>query len=255
MKSEVTIHSQESINFLLCGTLPIVTNKRPVVKTRSIKNQEPQFDMSGFPEPITGFKKRRPRTQNDAVRRINKSEGLSTSKYSKIRTEKTFMKTVEANLSTYKDNHKRKVAQIHQDWEERYVQPFNERMKNQLNGERYSSFKNTRSRAITALGPSTCYSTLSADIPVEVPTVKVSTSGLSDKVHNFTKHVKKERELTREVCGTDGVRRLPKDVRPAEEALAQLKETRFYGENTKAGRKYFPSVLKSEVYDEIHNID
>ena len=201
-KGEVTIHSQESINFLLCGSLPIVTSKRPTVRNRNLKSQEPQFDMTGFPEPITNFKKRRPKTSTDVIRRRNKADTLTTSTYNQIRMEAPFLRTMEQNLSTYRDNHKRKVAQIHQDYEERFSQPYLERMRTQLNGENYREYRRTKSRAITALGPRPVYSTLSVDLPYELPTVRINTSGLVDKVHNSTRHLKQSTSTSSLVSGS-----------------------------------------------------
>ena len=258
-KGEVTIHSQEPINFLLCGSLPVVTSRKPVSKNKNLNSQEPQFDMTGFPEPITNYKKRRPKTSIDTIRHRNKSETLTTPKYNQLRTDTPFLQTMEQNLNTYRDNHKRKVAQIHQDYEERYAQPYLERMRNRLNGENYREYRRTKSRAITALGPRPIYNTLSLDTPYEMPSVRINTAGLVDKVHNSTRYLNKEKVLRKEILGSTGEKPMPKPLRPAQEVLNQLKETRFYDGDSSLpapiGRRAYPEILSSTVYQQIHTLD
>lgn len=258
MRGEVKVHSNESLNFLLVGNCPIITSRRPTTAASTKKKSEPAFDLTGFPPPITNMKSIRPKTTMAMTRHRVKKEPLSTAKYSAVHNDEQFLKTMESNLGVYADNHQRKIAQIHHDWEERYMTPFNDRLKSQLSGKTYNTYKleQTRNLNSTIDGPS--YSTLSYDRPISVPTLRVSVSGLRDRVHNATLHVDKERELTEIVnslSNDTSLRPKPmKALRPPEEVVAQLSHTRFYdGDGTcnKNGRKAFKQQFTSTVGREL----
>lgn len=153
---DVIVHTNESLNFLLCGSAPLIVNKRGIRKKVNVQSNPQNFiDMSAFPPEVTNY--RRNKRAKSAIRsqRITDKSLMSTSrtvnetpenskKYEKIKKEKTSIDRISVELQTYSDNKKRKNFQIHQDWEERYVQPFLNNLHNHLNGEHYEQFVNDK---------------------------------------------------------------------------------------------------------------
>ena len=262
MRSEVKVHSNESLNFLLVGNCPIITSRRSALDSTSKKKLEPAFDLTGFPPPITNMKSIRPKTTMALARHRVKKEPLSTAKYAAIHNEETFLKNMENNLNIYADNHQRKIAQIHHDWEERYMTPFNDRLKSRLSGQVYDNYKLEQTRNMNTPSDTRSFSTLSYDKPINVPTLRVSVSGLRDRVHNSTMHVEKERQLTEIVNSLSSEGKVApkpmKAIRPPEEVVAQLSHTRFYdGDGTcnKNGRRTFKQQFSSSLNRDFNYFD
>lgn len=250
-------HTEEPLTYLLCGKMPHISSSRRQ-KNKPIPNlkDNPVFDMSAFPPEITTFNKRRPVTSQEKFRTRAVNE-LSTRKFEFVKESEDVFKRVESNLSLYRDNHKRKCAQIHQDWEERYMTPYNERMKSRLHGNEYESFKEQKTRSMTAMGDRPVLSTLSLDQPVNMPTITLGTKGLEDKVHKYNEHAKKERELTKFITQNSGTYVEPQKLKERNTidlvAWRLQPETRFYtpDKTIPKGKKLNSQKFKSSVGKEL----
>ena len=265
---KVEIHSSQPLDFLLCGNMPIVSN-RPPVKNRMVHSfstsgsinvqEQDAFDFSMFPPLISTTDKHRPKTKLKLSRK-RKSEECSTRLYQKIKVEQGTFTAAEKDLSLRADNRKRKVAQIHQDYEEYVSKPFQERLAKAVAGEKYNKYLKAKTRAFSSLGPRPVYNTLSLDEPYTMPVVRVSVSGLNDKIYSFQKNEKKDKKLEETILSySQNAPLMPKvlyrEVRPANEVLAQIAETRVFNEETNkpVGRKVFASAFTSKVGENIYN--
>jgi hypothetical protein len=284
LANEVEQHSDQPMHFLLCGRMPRIGKRIKRLAHTGTKNAREEIDFSAFPAEITGYRKSRPATTVYANRPSSEINLLR--KYHKVKDDADLVEHAEANLGTYLDNHKRKTLQIHQDWEERYMQPLEEKMKKRLNGPHYDDFSATRSRAATRLNdtlrapvdtprrrppnefrtcsrPSTALTmgTMRAARPLavpeseELPYVKIPTSGLDDRIHKYRVHVATEARLTATVNASNGIYPVEKklDERVTVDPIGwQIKrETRFFGQDTadpiKKGRRFFPEYVASKV--------
>jgi hypothetical protein len=172
----------------------------------------------------------------------------------------------EAYLRIIDDNHRRKAVQIHQDWEDRYMQPFHGRMQRKMNGRPYSEFHSNRTRTLSeletqsggppsGLGSGPLYNALEDEDSVNVPYVKIPTDGLDDRIHKYLQHTKTEDRLSRLVNESHGIsveepqitERNTVDVK----GWTVLPDTRLYVEDeiqaVKKGRRPFSEILHSKI--------
>ncbi|KAK8834160.1 hypothetical protein M9Y10_039358 [Tritrichomonas musculus] len=162
--SEVIVHTDQPLTNLLCGKMPIIANRRAMQRQIHKKQPDPvnKIDISAFPPEITTYRRRaksamRPHRNSPSDLASSRGNDESNSpnllKYNKLKKDKDFISRVETDLETRADNKKRKSIQIHQDWEDRYMQPYLEEMKHKLNGDEYERF--VAARAISAASAST----------------------------------------------------------------------------------------------------
>ena len=173
-----------------------------------------------------------------------KSDQISTRNFSKIQEDRGMINSVKDDLKLRADNEKRKSVRIHQEWEEKFNNPYQERLRRSLEGKRYQNYRQARSRAITAMGPRPIYSALSNDDPIILPAVRVSVSGLEDRIMHCKSYERKQKELERTVLQSSETSRerlerenqekqrvLNKELRPSNEILARFSETRFFDDH------------------------
>ena len=256
--NEILNHKDDKLSFLLCGKMPHISSSRRKSKNNSkIKKEEPNIDLTAFPPEIKSYRNRRPNTVQQKLP-LKENKEFSTKKFELIHENKDLIKKVEANLVVYKENHQRKVSQIHQDWEERYMNPYNERMKNRLFGEKYDLFKTQKLRSITATGDRPTLSTLSLDEPVDFPKITLGTKGLEDKVHKYHENNKKEQELTKFIQTKTGNYIEPpilKERNTVDLVAWRLQpETKFYCPDKEfpKGKKQFELKFKSTLNKEMN---
>lgn len=263
MKAEVHIHSSDNLSFLLLGRKPLVTSRKSRTGKRKNSDEQPSIDMTGFPPEITSFKRKRPKTSiTRSVRPM--ADKITTEHYKKVASDKDNLRRLESDLSTYSDNHKRKVQQIHNDWEEKYMAPFNENMRKQLNGSRYRDFRRTWTQTIKPLESNRpTLNTLIADKPIDNPTISLSTSGCRDKIRNYCQFTKKEEELTHIIDEHNGIVRPKTSFEPRyafdNPRLERYPETRFYygtlDESKTFGRRAYTAQFESRAGTAMSNFD
>jgi hypothetical protein len=160
-------------------------------------------DFTGYPPPITGFHKNRPPTQLRARTAPIRDELLPLPTFREIKRDDAIFHKAEDYLRTYGDNRRRKVAQIHQNWEDRYMQPLHGRMRHKMNGRAYSDFRAARTRTLSelesknggppsGLGSGPLYNALEDEDAVSAPYVKIAPNGLDDRMHKSQKHARNE---------------------------------------------------------------
>ena len=270
---EVQVHTSQPMNFLLCGAMPIISSK--IHKKKEEKNNLPlifrdmktskSVDLSLFPPTVSLVTPKRPKT-TFSIAPKRKSDQISTANFSKIQEERGFISTMKDDLKARDDNDKRKSVRIHQEWEEKFNNPYRERLRRSLEGKRYQNYRRARSRAITAMGQRPLFSTTDSDDAVTLPAVRVSVSGLEDRIMHCKSYERKQRELERTVLESSESERerleredqakkvLYKELRPANEILARAAETRFFDDHDHPrpiGRKVFHESYKDKVGNEM----
>ena len=252
-KGEVEVHTAESMNYLLCGQMPIISQarRRPIAKVEVTEH----IDTSRFPPIIAHYSKSRPGTHSCSVRIRHRPKNPMPS-YKKLISEQPLLDKAAGYLQTYGDNHERKTLQIHADWEERYMRPLLTEMRHKLNGRDYSTFRATRRRAETALGPRSPYSALSDVAAASLPSVRLSTASCDDRITRYRRHAEHEAQLTKFVRESQGIpppqQKFKDRVTFDPEAWRLIPESRVYGHNTngipvRKGRRPFTQVLESRV--------
>ncbi|KAH0789585.1 hypothetical protein GPJ56_006551 [Histomonas meleagridis] len=254
MKAEVTPHSPENLNFLLCGKMPIIRK----TQSNQAKERLPEivdYDFSAFPKEIKQIQEstsRKPRSKF-STRQIPTQRSNDLKKYNELCKDKEFREKVSSYLTAYENNHARKTLQIHRDWEELYMHPLMEEMKEKLQGEEYDEFKETRRMAETSLGVRSEYNPLGDIEASSLPNIKLSTRKCDDRVHKYKKHLLTEKRLTKIVENSNGTQ-TPKKRKEKYldfDAWKLLPETRFAitpnGEPIKKGRKTFPERNKCQI--------
>jgi hypothetical protein len=264
--ARVEVHAADPLHFLLIGPMPTITSSKTArVHRNQAEGADPDVDTSAFPAPITGYRKQRPATQRDR-RRPERTEHYPLAKFRSVKTAEKVMDKAVDYMGTYADNHRRKAIHIHKDWEDRYMTPLESRMKRKLTGRPYSEFRDTRSRATTALeeksgvrmtglesGP--VYNALTDEDSVTLPFVQIPTDGCDDRIHKYRKVTERESNLTQVVDESRGiVHEVPvlkerMTVDPV--AWKVLPETRFYHQNAavppRKGRRPFSEILHSRI--------
>jgi len=256
MKDVVQVHSKEPLNFLLCGKMPSInTNKRcEKVTSRSCKIG-PVFDTSQFADPVVYNKKE---SFDNEKKKIMNRKKLKTPEYAEIKKKSPEIEHISRNLHTYQDNHKRKILQIHQDWEEHYVAQLDKKIHDRLSGEHYKEYRDSKRISITSLGNRPCYNTLSLDEPANIPFISVSTAGLKDHIHRYKELANKEDQLAKIINRTskedNQIDVLPEIHTINYRQLSVLEETRFYFPklSKQKGRRPYTAILKSSVSNELN---
>ena len=271
-KGEIIIHTTTPMNYLLCGAMPVISHKRNVEDTYLLNNQskyiDPKMarsvDFSKFPPVVSMVPKARPRTAlTMPVRR--KSDFFTTENYTKIKEERGFIQNVQQDLMARDDNQRRKAARIHQEWEEKFNTPYQQRLRRSLQGQKYKQYRKERSRAITAMGPRPLFRALENDDPIQIPVVRVSVSGLEDRIMHCKQIEQREKQLEQTVLESQEQSYEPqqqtqkvlyKELRPANEILERLAETRFFDDASNSrpvGKKSYPNTYKSRVSEQLYD--
>jgi hypothetical protein len=232
------------------------------------------MDMTAFPEPITAYRQHRPATQQER-RRPTAAENYPLNTFRSVKEADDVRVKATDYMQTYGDNHTRRNFQIHQDWEERYMRPLHGRMKTKLNGRNYSAFRETRSRAVTALqeksgvkltglGSGPLYNPLDDNDAAELPYVRIPTRGLEDRVHGYQQRAESESELSSIVNEINGPITPPP---PLKERMTIdpvgwkfLPETRnFYdpkdATKVRKGRRAFPGIMQAKIQTILDQFD
>ena len=252
-KGEVEVHTSEPMNFLLCGRRPIISRARRRSVAHSVTSE--QIDTSRFPPVIPHYSKTRPNTQFHGIR-IRRTEKNPMTSYKKLKSEETTLTRAQGYLQTYSDNHERKTFQIHQDWEDRYMRPLLTEMKHKLNGRGYTTFRETRRRAETALGVRSPYNALSDIEAASLPSVHLSTGACDDRITLYKKHAEHDARLTKIIKDSQGIVDPPKKFKDRvtcdPEAWRLIPDSRVYGrdangESVRKGRRSFPDTYRDRI--------
>lgn len=264
MNGEIEKHTKDNLDFLLCGAKPLISSRRlkspPVVQD----TEQKEVDLTGFPEPTLSIKRTRPKTAQSLKDPLPKSRTMDCPSYNKVKKELNEQKIINDCLTIHENNQKRKLEQIHQDWEEQFMLPFGSRMKKKLNGSDYNTFRRSQSRAYTSLSARPPSTSLYHEEPEKVPFVRVSTSGLDDRVHKASINAKKEQQLTRTITSLSARKPVPIEdlddnftTRPELSKISLLYETRFCDRadpNPAVGKKYFTRHNTSRISQVISNL-
>jgi hypothetical protein len=265
--AEVQVHTENPIHYLLVGRLPTISpakapRTRPLPKLGSVAG----IDMSGFPPPITAYRQARPVTQQEH-HRATAAENHPLTSFRSAKEGEELDRKADGYMETYNDNHRRRRIQIHQDFEERYMKPLHGRMKSRMNGRPYSTFRETRSRAVTELkeksgvkltglcsGP--LYNPLDDNEASSLPFVTIPTRGLEDRIHAYQHRAESEAAVTRVIGEVNGTLEEPPPLKERMTidpvAWRFLPETRvFYephmGPKVRKGRRPYTGILHSRI--------
>jgi hypothetical protein len=175
---------------------------------------------------------------------------------------------VDEYLQTYRDNSRRRAVQIHRQWEDHWMKPFQDAMKRKLNGEPYSDFVRVKTRAktelkpcgtTTGLGSGPVYNALTEAEAVDLPYVKIPTTGTDDRIHKYQEHAQRESELARIVNESHGI--VDDGPEPKERVTFDvqvwkiLPETRIYTDSrpdtVRKGRRPYAAILQSRIAEEL----
>jgi hypothetical protein len=222
--------------------------------------------MSAFPPAVTGYRRTRPTTQLRTQPPPTLDERHPLKKFHSIKTNFDVAPKAEAYMQNYGDAHRRKVIQIHRDWEEFYMRPLHGRMRSRLNGRRYGDFTEGRTRTLSdlearaggppsGLGSGPVYGALGDEEAVELPYVRIPTDGLKDRIHKYRHHVQKEETLRKYVREIDGNTfeevKTPERVTFETEAWKRLEDVRAFGVDSptglRKGRRPFAEILHSQI--------
>ena len=229
----VQVYTNKNLAFLLNGRKPPVSRAE---------------------RPKSSIAKARPNPESPSVRfgeipRVEKRE-VPTPRYNKLRKDQEALNTIDEHIAQYEQNTDRRRAQIHDEWEARFMAPFGDVMRKRLHGRPYTEYKGRRARAVTALDA------LPADAPfVPPPTLRFPTSGLNDRVHNFQEHARQEAVLERFVRAENGIPDEKPKLRERDtmdvHSWRVLPETRFFafpGDLPVAkGKRIFPAKYRDGV--------
>lgn len=261
--NEMHVHTNEPMTYLLCGRMPKISrNPKDFARPKTAQARTPDIDFSAFPPEITTYRKNK-KTSRAHTRPRTMEEKIPLKKYNYIKKDEPLLENVSEYLDTYSDNHRRKTIQIHQDWEELYIKPYQQRMKHQLNGRRYQDFRTTRTRAVTSLGTRSQFNALEDTEAASLPSVTIPTRGLDDRIHKYQKHVATEQRLTRVVQESNGT--LPVEIHLKERNTVDLKawkllpEVRFYASDNDRqftkGRRPYKEILASKIDKTLDQFD
>ena len=144
---EIITTTNQPLNFLLIGDMPTITKKRRVnIKSRGIKDEEPQFDMSAFPPEIKTLKRRKEKQRTLTRQPEQVQPKVASKKYLKVKKVFENIEQIDEQMQTYQDNRKRKMIQLHNEWEEQYMRPFEKRMTSQLSSRKYKQYQLEKER-------------------------------------------------------------------------------------------------------------
>ena len=228
----VKVYTNQNLSFLLNGRMPPVSRAE---------------------RPKSSIAKARPVVENVNSEQIYhvESRPVSTPRYDKLQREQVDLDQIDEYVAQYERNADRRRAQIHEDWETRFMAPFGDIMRRRLHGRPYTEYKSRRDRAVTALQE------LPPDAPyVPPPTLQFPTRRLNDRVHIHREHARKEAALERFVRAENGIpepqpkfrERDTMDVR----GWRVLPETRFFSDQEQAkGKRVFPSKYRDGVSNAI----
>ncbi|EAX94257.1 hypothetical protein TVAG_480740 [Trichomonas vaginalis G3] len=263
MNGVIDKHTKDNLDFLLIGAKPLISSAKPIKRELEEPEEITEEDFKGFPEPTVSIKRTRPKTAQSLKDPLPKSRTMDTPSYNRLKKDLNSQRNVQDFLMVHEANQKRKSDQMHQDWEEQYMEKFDNRMKKQLSGRNYKTFRRSQSRAYTSLSARTMTEMLYHDEPEQVPFVRVSTSGLGDRVHVASLNAKKERELTRTISSlsarkpVDDEPEMAMTSRPELNKISRLYETKFAGAEEKIppkGKKYFKQQNSSRITQTISNL-
>lgn len=135
-----------------------------------------------------------------------------------------------------------------------YMKPLEQRMKSQLQGPKYRKFRKSCVQSSIFTGRIPPLSILDSDAKIEVPCLKISPKGLSDRVHKYELHSQKERELgdfiqkSKDLSPQPPVQKERKTLDLS--SYRMLMDTRIYAQGNGGcpkGRKFIPTSLESSV--------
>ena len=285
--NQVTIHTSIPIDSLVVGQKVQIGNEpkssrkqkssRSYSETQSNNSYKDTNNISDsykdFPPEVNYSK------QSSRLPPKNASHSTSSMHYNKLASEMESFNEITSRLANYQANKKRKNFLIHQDWEEKYMNPLDKRMKKKFDTPQYKATIRDRKRALTALAsprspPSqkspqnkTSFSTQrssqrSPDKNEEFPIfhLEINTAGLDDRVHKYQHHTAIEEKLTKFIL-TESGKYVEKPSYPERDIISaqnherSLAQTRFFSgcseENPKRGKQYFPQKYYSSIQSDI----
>ena len=257
MNNFIENHSKQTLEFLLCGKMPLISNKKSKKIQKKINfEEEKKFDFSKLPPKIELIESERIIKKNKKPKQNLITSSITSRKFNKIQQEIPLFNNCKENLKLYEENHERKIYKIQHDFEEHFFKPFQNRLSNSLNNKDYNNFKKNKNKAITSLGPIPILSTISKDEPIEIPYLKISTIGLKDETKNYIKNNKLEKNLTKKIQINEGsfipeISIPPRDTCDFNKWKC-LSETRVYNFSSK-GTKIFENKFKSIISKELNS--
>ena len=189
-----------------------------------------------------------------------KNELMKRSKItSQIQADHDLTSRIEERLNIYDEVKNIKKEYKGTEFEENYIIPFNNKLKEQIHEENYTNFLKNKNNAIKQadLNP----------IPIRsshnlhpIPYIKVSTKGLKDPNNKYKNKMEKERSLTEIVNNVHGLPNNKKQIPPNSslnfQKLQLNQQTRFfYGSDIKLikfGKKQFDGAFKSNILEQIN---
>lgn len=248
------VHSNEPMAYLVCGR-PQNIESNPKPNKIPTKPNLPKIDLSYFPPPVVKGK------AQPSAPEVSKVP-VETPRYNKLKNDIYEISVIENNLKTYHDNRMRKKEQIHEDWEDRYVKPFQREMRSKLHGAKYTDYKRGKNSAL-----STCRVTnpqlrvMDDEDFVPPPSLHVNTSRLDDRVHKYQKHAKREQKLVEFINEkTNGNQKIDENKKLENNYFnvnsKVLPETRFFGGPQDVirhkGTKIFPQKFSSCISETLN---
>lgn len=251
-------HSGGNLSYLLSGKVPHL-GQRPKSerRERDVTSNRQGLDFSAFPPEIENMRNGRGKpVQTPAY----VEPRVETPRFDKIRSEGVDLNQISRNIELYDMKHARKRRQMHEEWENMFVQPFEKIMKKKLTGRPYTAFRKTRSRAVSALSEENHPCILIDDDEYTAPpSLKLKTDNLEDRVHKYQRkiqHDKKLEQIVKESTGDDHPVPNFKERNTLDtQAWRILPETRFFGADgpSPKGTRIFSKKFNSVIENTINN--
>jgi hypothetical protein len=222
---EVAVHAGDRIHALLCGKhqlIGTVTRERPEERRQA---DATDFSKYRFPDPIELSKTAAP--EPSQLQGTIRQQPI-TRHYAELRRELPDLESVDTYLADYTANHARKSMTLHQEVEERYLQPLARRLVRCTTGPAYERYVAQKMRAVSAFDRRTrVQDTFLEELP-PIPVIGFVASDLTDPIHKYHKNAENEGKLTEFIARSTGEWSSPSE--PFERDTMNLKKWKILGE-------------------------
>jgi hypothetical protein len=222
---EVAVHAGDRLHTLLCGKHQLIgsiTRKR-----REERHQTDATDFSKyhFPDPIELTKAAAP--EPTELQGTHRQQPM-TRHSAELRRQLPDLESVDHYLTVYTANHARKSSTLHQEVEERYLQPLARRLVQCTTGPAYERYVAQKMRAISAFDKQTrVQDTFFEELP-PVPVITFDASDLTDPIHKYHRNAEGEEKLTEFIARKTGEWTSPRE--PFERDTMNLKKWKILAE-------------------------
>jgi len=229
-------------------------------KVYSWRVKEPVKEPVRESESIRIRMKRAAVVDENPVRKEAKKRGKEIQRYvglaSQIKDDQNLTNRLKNRINLYDDVHKMKSVFIGMEFQDNYITPFSNRLKENFTGENYTKFLSEKRSAIEKADTDPV--PIRSNRPLtSIPVIRVSKKGLKDPNNKYREKMMKEKRLTDIVNSVKGIQ---PEIKKQEQILNHEQidinqHTRFfYGTDENAnkyGRRAYDEIMRSSIMERI----